>query len=247
MSKEIVYQLKNLKQEILEISLPENETVEKLVEMIKTKDPNSVDKDVIVIFTGKKLDYDTKLETLGYKEGNHLVYISKKKQTQPQPSQPQPTTQSQPQTQQNEPDTTAAVSLSEKMMQATIFDQLMRQIAIPEVRKNLVENTPSGSLIKAADPALFDKIINDENMLQKGQEAYQELITHIMNSSGMPNTDSIFQESRPQDTGINLSTEDAEAVNELVMITGKSKSEVVQIYMACDKNKEATINMLLME
>lgn len=138
-----------------------------------------------------------------------------------------------------------------------VRDELLKDIKIRHtllslstlLRKKILEKNERIKSVSENHPEEYKEVVEDPDMIKKGQDALAQLqqLSGLMPGMGGnlpipgmgPQVNPSYQQ--PQ---LELSEEDRANIDEIVMITGKSKMEVEEIYFACEKNKELTVNML---
>jgi hypothetical protein len=112
--------------------------------------------------------------------------------------------------------------------------------------------------IQQADPAGFQQLLANPNFLQQVMQMGQHQQQHQMASYDNPEGDEDGEHDEhdghvgalnhvPITTTIQFTKEEFDEIKELESISGVSQSEVIQMYMACGKDKELALNNLLQE
>ena len=153
------------------------------------------------------------------------------------------------------------INLLKTMMKDVKISHTLMALS-PELRKKMVESNPQIKQIINQYPNEYKEVIEDPELLQKGQVAFNKTLQLLqqqmgMGGMGMDMMNSGGEESiyeNQMNTGMNedsslgstlgLNDEDMKEVNEITNITGRSKQEVMQVYVVCEKNKELAINMI---
>jgi hypothetical protein len=275
----------------------------------KIKEITGTDKELKIIFSGKVLDPETDITTIGYKEEFYFVYIEMKPKTvsleQPKieivpehfpEGDIEEQTEEEFEDEHNEPNQntslfgsqssesqppTELLNLIKQSTYASMFIELFNQTETPDslieildnkevrdellkdikirhtllslstlLRKKVLEKNEKIKSVSENHPEEYKEVVEDPDMIRKGQDALAKLqqLSGLMPGMGgnlpMPGMGQQLNPSYQQQPQLELSEEDKENIDEIVMITGKSKMEVEEIYFACDKNKELTVNML---
>lgn len=242
--------IKTVQHEEHPLELANDATVEQLMnEVCKWK---SVDVSWIkLIFTGKIIppeDNTRPLTDFGITDGQFVVALIK----EPKKSVPTPEPVSDPTT---SDDTEEADTEEDTHVSGSIkFDTLVREMVLimasrPEMYREIVTATPYHQSLTAEDPAAQQLIISDEFRNQ-----VPDLVNRMLGSDEIPPdappslvsaAAPIGNQAGPRHLNLGLTQEDNDAIREISLICNVNSIEVVQYYMACEKDKDRVIGMLM--
>ena len=124
-------------------------------------------------------------------------------------------------------------------------------LEIPAVRNQILRANPQIAAIATSQEESFNALVSNPSFMQSGMTLLQEA-ANSSNMGGMMGAPSAEGDDGAEEDVINtqamssvgLTTSEQSEVQEIVAM-GFSQAEVIQIYVACDKNKEMTINFLI--
>ena len=133
-----------------------------------------------------------------------------------------------------------------------------RVLSTPQVFREILLQDPSITQLRNASPADFDSLVNHpdflgtHNIVPMNPDGDAGLDNGDFNMFPMPvldNNDSSNGTSSNSGNGnvrLQISQEDKHFIEEVCkMVPGVSAAEVMQYYLICEKNKDATVNMVL--
>jgi hypothetical protein len=188
-----------------------------------------------LLFNGVKLDDNKKIKDYNIKEGYVIIIIVKK----PEKTQ-----------EQTKIDITNEQKINEngKPNQNTNIDINMNNVdkdlkinaGIIKIRcfKNPEHITKMLDRIKRKNFRLFTK-------MKENEELFKNLLTQKITQEDIDNYNKYYARKRNErNIGINLTREELEAVKRLKNLGNFTQADVIQAYLACDKNEELTANFL---
>ena len=151
------------------------------------------------------------------------------------------------------PDSYSQIFQNPEVLKQIANDPNMRNtlLNIPAVREELLRLTPEMAQLMQAQPEQFSAFISHPdfmsvgvNMLNKAQSEMEGLSMGNYNNGMTGGNDDVMDQQMAESVG--LTPENMNDINDIMsMGFSTPKSEVIQFYIACDKNKEMTISMIL--
>ena len=118
---------------------------------------------------------------------------------------------------------------------------LIKILENPTNRLQILKQIPTFKALYDENPEKFNEAVQNPNFMDMFTTTLVTTsLTKTMGSGGM----GFLPPVSPTST-VTLSPEDEKNVTEIMSILGSSKAEVIDAYIACEKNKEAAINFLL--
>lgn len=151
------------------------------------------------------------------------------------------------------PDSYSQIFQNPEVLKQIANDPNMRNtlLNIPAVREELLRLTPEMAQLMQAQPEQFSAFISHPdfmsvgvNMLNRAQSEMGGLPMGNYNDGMTGGNDDVMDQQMAESVG--LTPENMNDINDIMsMGFSTPKSEVIQFYIACDKNKEMTISMIL--
>lgn len=268
----VKYTLQGINQQTVTFDAEPTDSASVLADQLVSSGKVVANMNIKLIFSGKIMDLNAPLESFGIKEGNKIIYMAAKKAepvAQPVSSVPVPVAQpiptpvpvAQPVPVINQlPQYFNGIPV-EMIRQTALAAVLQTVISSPQIFKQILLATPPAQALRNTDPDGFDKLIDHPNFIPKEMlkfktpggandgdfEDYGEFDDE--NDVSVTNIGGVNTANPVNKIKLDINQEETEFLKELhknITATGAEMDflELYQMFIACDKNKEVTLNMV---